>query len=763
KEDNEKVSQIRKMQEAGAIVESMQVDVTDERAVGVAIRSIEDRFGAIHGVVHAAGTLDDELLVNKSLQSAHRVLRPKVLGTLVLWEALKDHDLDFFWLYSSVSAMAGLPGQSDYAAANAFLDAFAYAQSSQGYPVLSIAWGPWRDAGMAATLGKDREQKNAGASQPMQHPFLQKIICDSPQQLVFTAMVGPDTSWLLDEHRLASGEALIPGTGFVEMARAATAKANETELFEMREFFLVQPLIVEDGAEREIRVVLDREQGQFAIVSRQEGGVWVDHVRGEAVRAELADPISVDLESILRRCGQRTQLFDGPPSPPHLRFGPRWGCLKAVHFGTNEAFAELEMPERFLTDLDQLGAHPALLDLATGCAHALIEGNEDLTDFFVPMAYGRIQLAPHIPPRIFSHIRYRPSEEPGADVVFFDVTLFDSSGVEVGRLDDFMLKRVAGDQGLIPIRASESEASSIRMFDDIAVEPSPENGLGALMNNGIQSKEAPDLFNRLLRSRLTGRVSVLPHELGRWLEAVRPQRPEAAGASRMEDPILQADLTESRTGLLEFKGVKDAWVTAHFDRPGERRLLGHVVFEADHSGTVSELRKGLRKNLSSDLVPQNFNELNELPRGPEGDVDVAALEDPFCLADDFEAPRSESEKAVAQIWQEILGVDRVGVYDNFFDVGGHSLLAMRVIVRSEKRLGARLNNAMMVLQTLEQIAAEVDKQTGSTSQNDKGGTLEDAWVRPAAEASNRKNGDPKGLSGRLLRAVRRSVKADEDG
>ena len=77
------------------------------------------------------------------------------------------------------------------------------------------------------------------------------------------------------------------------------------------------------------------------------------------------------------------------------------------------------------------------------------------------------------------------------------------------------------------------------------------------------------------------------------------------------------------------------------------------------------------------------------------------------------APRSETEKTIAKTWQEVLGIDRVGLHDNFFDVGGHSLLAMRVIVRTEKKLGVRLNNAIMVLQTLEQVAAECDKRLGA--------------------------------------------------
>ncbi|MCH2187500.1 SDR family oxidoreductase, partial [Myxococcota bacterium] len=741
-----------------AAIESIQANVCDPRAIREAIQSVKSRYGAVHGVIHAAGVLDDDLLLNKTLEAAHQVLNPKVDGTLALWDALRNDPLDFFWLYSSVSAAAGLPGQSDYAAANAFLDAFAQSQASRGHPVLSIAWGPWRDVGMAAELERSQDPGRGSCEQPLQHPFLQQLIFDTPNQQIFAGKLGPQTSWLLDDHRLASGEALIPGTGFVEMARAAIGHSRDANSFELREVFLAQPLMVEENSEREVRVVVEPEQAQFAIVSREAGGDWVDHVRGEFVEIEPAHPVQIHFDEIRGHCDDRTEVFDGPPTSPHLRFGARWDCLKAVHFGASEAFAELELSEHFVADLDQIGAHPALLDLATGCAHALIDDNEEKKDFFVPMGYGRIHLETNIPSRICSHVRHVEPDHSSADVVFFQITLYDPSGTEIGRVDDFMLKRVSGEESLTPSKPDQVDPSNVRMFDEVSVQADTGQGIAPALQYGIRSEDAPALFDRLLAQRVTGQITVLPCDFQKWLDTVRPTPSEEHQNNRTEDPILQADLAESLAALLECDGVEDAWVTAHFDRPGERRLLGHVVFRGDHSGTISEVRKTLRKKLSSDLVPQNFNELSELPRLRGGGVDAAVLEDPFGLADDFEAPRSESEKSVAQIWQEVLGIDRVGLYDNFFDSGGHSLLAMRVIVRSEKRLGVKLNNAMMVLQTLEQIAAEVDKQTGGGSplhaESHKSQSAEE--TEPSGENASA----ARGLSGRLMRAVRRTVKAD---
>jgi len=80
--------------------------------------------------------------------------------------------------------------------------------------------------------------------------------------------------------------------------------------------------------------------------------------------------------------------------------------------------------------------------------------------------------------------------------------------------------------------------------------------------------------------------------------------------------------------------------------------------------------------------------------------------------DDFVAPRTPSEEAVAGIWAELLGLDRVGIHDNFLDVGGHSLVGIRVLVRIKQETGVRLEANDLTLQTLEQLAAEIDRQNG---------------------------------------------------
>ncbi|HYH98360.1 SDR family NAD(P)-dependent oxidoreductase, partial [Hyalangium sp.] len=112
---------------------------------------------SLKGVVHAAGVLEDGLLLNQGVESLRRVLAPKVEGALNLEALTASQPLDFFVLYSSVVAVLGSPGQANYAAANAFLDAQARRLRSKGQRALSINWGTFAEVGLAAA------QENRGA------------------------------------------------------------------------------------------------------------------------------------------------------------------------------------------------------------------------------------------------------------------------------------------------------------------------------------------------------------------------------------------------------------------------------------------------------------------------------------------------------------------------------------------------------------------------------------------------------------------------
>ncbi len=138
------IQAIRELETLGATVHLAAVDVADEVQLSTFLEDYEhEGWPPIRGLVHAAGTVQDELLLRMSAETFKRVLRPKVRGGWLLHDLLKDHPLDFFILFSSAASVIASVGQGNYAAANAFLDALASHRRSLGLPALSIGWGPW--------------------------------------------------------------------------------------------------------------------------------------------------------------------------------------------------------------------------------------------------------------------------------------------------------------------------------------------------------------------------------------------------------------------------------------------------------------------------------------------------------------------------------------------------------------------------------------------------------------------------------------------
>lgn len=131
-------------------VRYVQADVTDRKAMELLIADMGAEHGPIRGVFHAAGVLDDGILLTQDANRFRQVLDPKTNGAWMLHELTSDLELDLFVLFSSASSLVGTAGQASYAAANAFLDGLAELRRKDGLPVTSINWGPWEDTGMTA-------------------------------------------------------------------------------------------------------------------------------------------------------------------------------------------------------------------------------------------------------------------------------------------------------------------------------------------------------------------------------------------------------------------------------------------------------------------------------------------------------------------------------------------------------------------------------------------------------------------------------------
>jgi len=143
---------IRELEGMGVSVHVAAVDVVDQAALKQFLDDYRrEGWPPLRGVIHSAGIVRDQVLTRMDQATFEAVLHPKMLGGWNLHECFKDTELDFFVLFSSISALVVTVGQSNYASGNAFLDALAHYRRGLGLPAISINWGPWA-IGMIAQL-----------------------------------------------------------------------------------------------------------------------------------------------------------------------------------------------------------------------------------------------------------------------------------------------------------------------------------------------------------------------------------------------------------------------------------------------------------------------------------------------------------------------------------------------------------------------------------------------------------------------------------
>jgi myxalamid-type polyketide synthase MxaB len=222
----EALATIGRLRSAGASVQVVQADVADSAEVG---RLIESCRGGLRGIVHAAGVLDDGVLELQTAERFGRVLAPKVRGAWNLHMHTSALPIDFFVCFSSMASLLGNAGQSNYAAANAFLDALAHHRRARGMPSQTINWGPWAGVGMAAKLslaGQGVEKIEIADGLQVFGDLLQPARRWGPAQLGIWRV-----NWRAFQDRLPSGEPPPLLGGLVKKATGPKPKTITSDEF----------------------------------------------------------------------------------------------------------------------------------------------------------------------------------------------------------------------------------------------------------------------------------------------------------------------------------------------------------------------------------------------------------------------------------------------------------------------------------------------------------------------------------------------------
>jgi len=175
------------------------------------------------------------------------------------------------------------------------------------------------------------------------------------------------------------------------------------------------------------------------------------------------------------------------------------------------------------------------------------------------------------------------------------------------------------------------------------------------------------------------------------------------------------ELEEIEHALLKEAGIKQTVVIAREDTPGDARLVAYVVLEngsaiSDFKLQTDSWHQSLMAVLPEYMVPDDFVLMDTIPITPNGKIDRKALPKPdFNRTGDYVAPRTDVEKQVAEIWEELMGIEKISIFDNFFRLGGRSLVAVQIMARIEKVTGIRLPLATLFEHsTIEKLALRLN-------------------------------------------------------
>lgn len=577
----------------------LAADVCNSAEMRTAVDQAEAAFGALTGVIHGAGVIEDGPILAKTEAQIARVLAPKITGLRVLDALFPDGTLDLMVLFSSSSTVTRPAGQIDYVAANEYLNAYAAHRQGGKTRVVAVDWGIWADTGMAAEAMEARQGGAVpSARQTCTQPLLDETGFDGFGNPIFTCELTAEKSWLLDEHRTKGGVALVPGTGTIEWIAEALAAQDLAAPFEITDLYFLRPLVVDAISTRPVVLRLEAQETgyDFAAHSALPAGGYALNSEAKITLLPTAQaPQQLDLAAIRNRCPDIATASSGEalrsPQEAHLNFGPRWRVLQQTVLGQGEGLARLQLPQAAAQDNCLL--HPGLMDLATGWAISLVPGYDGAA-LWVPLAYRSLRIFAPLTPEIHSHMRLAPGAT--TENASFDITLTDATGTVLVEIAGFQMTRLAGGFEATPPQTNpDHSAEALGLAAGAAPQPLSEEERRLQLNlaNGIRATQGPDALSRALA---TGRAQVVVSSLD--LPAL----------------ITQAGQSSTKTSTADSQS---------FARP---------------------------------------------------DLDTEYL-----------APSNPVEEHLAGVFQSLLGVSQVGVADSFFDLGGHSLIAVRLFAQIKRR------------------------------------------------------------------------------
>ncbi len=481
----DKITTIQKVEELGSKVAYYSVGVLDFDKMKQTFDDVEEKYGAINGVVHSAGVAGGGVVASIENEKITPVINPKVQGTLIIKELLKDRDVDFIHLYSSITAILGETGRVDYISANSFMDACANAPGwlHKSAVVSSINWGQWGLIGMAADwrLGtkkkKNQPQHKTIGHSPENHPIAVSFSHKNENESCYKVNLNADKNWIFTEHLLTSIPTMV-GTSYVDTLMKWKEEEGISGTLSLRNTEFLSPLMMLKGMQKDLYLFCDKKSnGDYAFVFKSiaEGSEattkegWQDHFSGELTFKENAKPEKVNTAKLLEEMPNYDDarhvlvLTDGN-NKPTLQYSKRWDCKDKTHIGENEWITKLSLHDEFKDDFSHFFLHPSMLDVATSAHFAYMQ----LTSSYLPFSYGEVNLYAPFEQELYAYTKVS-SADPIENQLAFDFYIVNAEGDTIAEILNYSFTKLA-DLSNDSSSKKEEELVADALEDDILPE-----------------------------------------------------------------------------------------------------------------------------------------------------------------------------------------------------------------------------------------------------------------------------------------------------
>jgi acyl carrier protein len=515
--------------------------------------------------------------------------------------------------------------------------------------VTSINWETWQEVGMAAEALRQLTGNSESSQLPPQevlHPLLDRCISRNEAQEIYVTNFRVSQHWVLHEHGIL-GQPTIPGTTYLEMVRAAVGPRARNKTIEIREAHFLTPLIVEDDEEKEVRLIL-KTQGEgivFSVMSKVdlEGKTWQEHARGTVGILETEPPERIEIKAIEARCDN--QIIMHPLEKPSL--------------------GRFRLQRRAIVRDSSSQSHPVTVE-------SMIITEEDSEVQARSMEFG---------PRWQSLKWVKLGIQEG--LALLELPEQFEADLQVYTLHPALLDFAAGFLRLFKSQGSYLPFSYKRLK---IKKPLPRR-----VYSYVKFVDSSDITPRFEVTLIDTQGTILAQiEEFTVMKVEDIERLQTSSGSRTQSFSISADGSDLREGL-----ATPATTLKQDLSEGLSSAEGIDVFQRILSTSLPRLVVSTR-NLLERIKQSRAQNISQMAETLEKTTSQRPTHPRPHLMTPYAAPRNETEQKLADIWQEVLGLERVGVHDNFFDLGGDSLLVTQIQSKFQERFTTEMSVANLL-------------------------------------------------------------------